>query len=271
MTGTFLDTTVVIHIAEGIKPNNSKGEAFIAVNQPSEMPYYALRELQAGRMRVLCDAHNKLHGSTDPGEALLGLLSISPAEGRKREGKLLALAESLKQVFQRNPDGSRSDMKREMLQAITMKVQRLWTKAQKIQGVKKVQSLACFNEGKLTYGLSGELRGPNNSFNCVQSERCAAAGYIYDNNSDLAKMIDSLHPSRLDEKAAHKNENAQRRKALKELQLKGPEKFNKNMCRALGDAYFAAMCPAGSVVLTSNVEDHAPLCKALGKNAMEPN
>ena len=58
MTGSFLDTTVVIHIAEGVKPHSSKGEAFISANLPAETPYYALRELLAGRVRILCDTHN---------------------------------------------------------------------------------------------------------------------------------------------------------------------------------------------------------------------
>ena len=45
MNGSFLDTTVVIHIAERIEPGGTKGEAYIRTNQPAETPYYALREL----------------------------------------------------------------------------------------------------------------------------------------------------------------------------------------------------------------------------------
>lgn len=269
MTGSFLDTTVVVHIADKIEPGKTKGEAFVNANQPAESPYYALRELLAGHIQNLCDAHNAIRAAENPAEALIALLRRSPLEGRKKEAKLQALAISLSETFA-NPSGVRSDQKREMLQSLALRANGLWLRAHKLTNVKLVQSLGCFNEGKITYGVAGELRGPNDSFNCITSERCAAAAYLYDNKSDLSKMIEALHPGKLDPSVATKNENSQRRKALKELLEKGPKAFGKRRCRALGDAYFAAMCPAGSVVVTSNTVDHQPLCLALTKKAVEP-
>lgn len=270
MTGSFLDTTVVVHMAEGLQLERLKGEAFVAAHQPAEAPVYALRELLAGRVRVICDAHNKLQASENIGEALLALLSLSPAEGRKRESKIQALSQSLAEAFIKNPTGERNDLKREILQDLALKVARLWNKAHKISGVSIVQSLACFNDGDLAFGRAGELRGPGDSFNCIKEERCAAAAYIYDNKNNLVQMIAALHPNNLPPVVANKKENQQRRKALKDLQANGPSKFNKSLCRAIGDAYFAAMCPAGSVVATSNLVDHLPLCLSLGKVAKEP-
>lgn len=270
MTGSFLDTTVVIHIADKVEPSKTKGEAFVNANQPAESPYYALRELLAGHIQILCDSHNAILAAENPGEAMLALLRRSPAEGRKKEARLQALATSLNDTFATNPLGERGSQKREMLQALSLRINGLWRRAHKLTNVKLVQSLGCFNDGKIAYGAAGELRGPNDSFNCIKSERCAAAAYLYDNKSDLIKMIDALHPSKLDPLVAAKNENSQRRKALKELLEKGPKEFGKGRCRALGDAYFAAMCPPGSVVVTSNTVDHQPLCLALSKRVVEP-
>lgn len=270
MTGSFLDTTVVVHIADNVEPGKTKGEAFIQANQPAESPYYALRELLDGHIQNLCVTHNVLQAAENPAEALLVLHRRSPAEGRKKEAKLLVLATALNATFAGNPSGGRGDQKREMLQYIALKVNGLWRRAHKLKNVNLVQSLGCFNDGKIKYGIAGELRGPNDSFGCIKTERCAAAAYLYDNKSDLIKMIDALHPNNLDPSVALKNENQQRRKALKELQVKGPNEFHKGRCRALGDAYFAAMCPAGSVVVTSNTRDHIPLCLALSKKAVEP-
>ena len=270
MTGYFLETTVVIHIADGVEPQKTNGETYIRANQPAETPFYALRELLAGHLRILCDAHNVLLAAENPAEAMLALHRKSPAEGRKKANKLHALADSMNKTFMANPHGGRQQMKREMLGALALRVNRLWRKAHKLKTVYLVQSLACFNDGRIGYGPSGELRGPGDSFNCITAERCAAAAYIYDNLSDLSKMVDALHPSKLDPKIADKNETKKRRKALKELKTHGPERFDKGRCRALGDAYFAAMCPAGSAVLTSNLEDYVPLCSALGKMAKEP-
>jgi len=270
LSGSFLDTTVIIHIADNVEPGRTKGEDFIKSNQPAGVPYYALRELLVGYIQILCDSHNIILAAENAPEALLALSNRSPAEGRKKEAKIAAFATEFFNVFVSNPTGNRGDLKRELLQAFALRVNRLWRNAHRLKNVDLVQSLGCFNDGKITYGTAGELRGPNDSFNCIKSKRCAAAAYLYDSKSDLSKMIDALHPSKLDPSVATKNENQKRRKALKELLEKGPKDFDKGRCRALGDAYFAAMCPAGSVVVTSNTKDHIPLCVALNKKAVEP-
>jgi hypothetical protein len=271
LTGSFLDTTIVVHMADCTELNKKlKGEAFVKANQPADTPYYALRELLAGHIQILCETHNTIQAAENIGEALLALLKRSPAEGRKKEARVQVLSIALRDSFTSNPAGLRGDQKREMLQALALRINGLWRKSHKLNDVKLVQALGCINDGKITRGDAGELRGPSNTFNCLKSERCAAAAYLYDDKSSLIKMIDALHPSHLDPSIANKNENSQRRKALKELWDKGPSKFDKKRCRALGDAYFAAMCPVGSVVVTSNTKDHIPLCVALGKIAVEP-
>ncbi len=270
MNGSFLDTTVLIHIAEGVKPHSTKGEAFIGANQPAEIPYYALRELLTGRVRILCDAHNALLSAENAPEALLSIHRSCCFAGRTMNSKLEEIAKAMASVFVDNPKGSRELLKREMLQDLAIKANNLWRKSRQLKMTTLVQPLACFNDGKVDFGPSGELMGPRNSFNCIKNERCAAAAYIYDDISNLTKMIEALHPKNLESKAANKTENKTRRKVLKDLLSQGPKDFNKGSCRALGDAYFAAMCPPGSVVVTSNMDDHEPLCLALGKKAIEP-
>lgn len=270
MSGSFLDTTILIDVTTKSNSEAKRNKEFIDANQPSETPYYALRELLAGYVRNICDVHNVLLAAENPGEAFVALQKCSPFQGRKKETKTQELAAALHSAFKDNASGARNDMKREILQSLMVKASLTWSKAAKIPGVNVVQPLACFNAGNIDLDDAGVLRGPRDSFNCIKSARCAAAGYLHDNQNDLQKLIDSLHPNNLPDKAANKNENAQRRKALKELKEKGPKSFNKNKCRALGDAYFAAMCPSGSVVVTSNIEDHDILCSALGKMALNP-
>lgn len=273
MAGSFLDTTVVVHVADitdAVKSDKARAEAFIRTNQPAEAPFYALRELLVGHIKTICDAHNFLLAAQNSGEAMMSLSNMPTFQGRKVLGRIQALATAMNSVYGPNPSGSRKDDKRELLGALALRVNRLWRKAHRMSSVSLVQSLACFNDGRITRGPMGELRGPGGSFNCVKSERCAAAAYIYDNKSNLTNMIAALHPKALNAKASGKTENESRRRALKELSSKGPVEFNKQKCRALGDAYFAALCPAGSTVLTSNIEDHDPLCKALNKKASKP-
>ncbi len=270
MTGCFLDTTIVVNIADKIEPGHQKGQTFINANQPAKMPYYALRELLAGYVQILCDTHNVIQASENAGEALTALVNRHPAQGRKKEAMIQILAQLLKSSFENGPTGPRNEINRELLGEVARRANNVWRRARKINAVNIVQPLACFNDGKITFGPSGELRGPNNSFNCIKTQRCAAAGYLYEDKNALSKMIEALHPNKLDPSIANKNENSQRKKALKELQSNGPKAFDKRRCRALGDAYFAAMCPSGSVVITSNIKDHLPLCVALGKKAIEP-
>lgn len=270
MPGSFLDTTVVISIAEDIEPSKTNCNNFISSNQPSEIPYYAIQELLAGRIRVYCETHNVVLASTNAGEALSALTARNPIEGRKRVARLQILAEMMEKIFRTNPAGSRDSMKRELLQEIALKAANVWRKAKLIRSSTFVQPLGCLNEGKLTRGAANELRGPKDSFNCLKNERCAAAAYIYDDKIALDKLIDALHPDNLPPELATKTETQSRKKALKMLARDGANKFNKNYCRALGDAYFAALCPAGRDVVTTNVVDFEPLCRALGKKVSTP-
>jgi len=270
VTGSFLDTTIVVHMAEGTGQEKASGEAFVRSNQPAGTPFYALRELLDGRVRLICEVHNMLRAAENPPEAIAALTRRSPAEGRKRMARVDVFRQAAQHVFAANPSGPRDDEKREMLQYLMLKANGLWLKSRKLRSVDVVQPLACFNNGKLTLGPSKELRGPNDSFTCVRTERCAAAAYMYDKKIELGKLIDALHQNKVDQRIANKNETNQRRKALKELSKQGPSEFSKQKCRALGDAYFASMCPIGSVVLTTNLDDHTPLCAALGKEAKKP-
>ena len=270
MTGSFLDSTIVIHVSDPSNQQKAKSESCVANNQPSQTPYYALRELLAGHFQNLCDAHNAISAAENLGEAGLHLSIKYALSGRKFGSKQQVLFETLATIYKQNTTGARDQMKQEALTELALRINRLWRKAHNIGNVELVQSLACFNDGKIEYGAAGELRAPNNSFNCIPNQRCAAAAYLFDNKDDLKKMIEALHPDNLDSPAKNKQENVSRRKALKELESKGSKDFDKGRCRALGDAYFAAMCPAGKLVMTSNSRDFIPLCNALGKNVLVP-
>lgn len=269
MTGCYLDTTVVVTACDPDLPDASKTkiEAEIRSLQPAALAHYALRELLAGYIRPLCEAHNELLAAETPAEALLAFLKRVPQEGRKRETRIKAFAQELNAAFENSPTGDRSHLKREILESLSMRIHRLWRAAQRIKSVDLTQPLGCFPGGNIAVGSSGDLRGPSDTFNCAQKSRCSAAEYLYEDRAALKKLIEALHPERLPPEVATKSENAKRRAALKELESRGPRDFNKAKCRHLGDAYFAAMCPPGAVVLTTNIVDFLPLCNALSKQA----
>jgi hypothetical protein len=270
LSGCYLDTTIVV---EAISVDGGSAHAIgaaIRSHAHASQAHYSLRELLAGVLRSLCEAHNELLGCENAGEALLALLKRVPAEGRKREARIRAVASALKAAFDGSPNASRDSMKREMLENLALTVVGMWKGAQSIRGTELTHALGCFPRGHFSLGPAGELRGPNDSFNCDPSARCSAAAYMADDEVALHKMIDALHPDKLPPELAQKRESSKRRGALKELAAKGPEKFDKGKCRALGDAFFAQMCPPGVAVLTTNISDFAPLCAALSKPVFKP-
>lgn len=259
-----------MNISQNDEAARSKSQQFVKTNQPSETAFYAAREILAGPVRYICDAHNLLLASQNHGEALVALSRRLRVSGRSREIAIRVLAENLRDVFGVGRTGSGEDYKREGLQAIMMQAAQLWRRANNPKHVSRVQPLACFNGGDLSCGTAGELLGPNGSFNCKQKERCAAAGYIHGDEVVLSRLIAALHPNKLDNDAKEKNENSQRRKALKILKDRGPKSFDKGYCRSLGDAYFVALCPKGAILATTNLQDFEPLCKALGISVTQP-
>lgn len=269
MSGCFLDTTIVIELADGAAATSKWAAGIVASNQPAQVPFYAFRELLTGRLRLLCDAHNRLVASENAAEALLSISRLPGKAGRKKEGPLHAILEALHRAFDGNPSGGRLDLKREILQDLSIKIALLWKRSQSLESVKAVQELSCFNGGNLTRQAGGQVVGPRESFNCLKEKKCAAAAYVHDNKAVLQALIDALHPDNLPE-SRRNSENASRRKALKHLLAVGPKEFHKNYCRALGDAYFAAMCPAPMAVVTTNKGDFAPLCEAIGKAVLAP-
>ncbi len=270
MPGSYLDTTVAIDVAAVKEPSATACMATIAANPPAELPFYALREMLAGYIRNICDAHNVLLAAQNPGEALQALLFLAPFQRRAAQQKLQLIAEALTATFIGNPSGPRNQQKQDMLDSLALEAARVWVRARKSAPWKTVQPLACFNQGEISHGKGGELRGPNNNFNCKKSERCAAAGWLFDNEILLDKLIEALHPNNLDPVASKKTENQSRRRALKDIKKEGPQRFDKGRCRAIGDAYFAAMCPQDASLLSTNVSDFEPLCTALKKKLLKP-
>jgi hypothetical protein len=266
----FVDTTILIEVAEKRAPTPQQVKAFVAVNGAADVSDYAYRELVAGRLQQICDAHNRVLAAQDPAEAIGAILRQSAFRARSATASATAVAQALSIALQASTS-SRGDVKREVQQALQMQAGLLWRRAMRDPAFVGSQPLACFAKGPLTVDpVSGALKGPSGAFNCDKRARCAAAQYMSQDQQGVQRLIDALHPNELGPALAAKQENKSRRKALKDLKQHGPSAFNKRNCRALGDAYFALMCPPGSTVLTTNLVDHDLLCGALNKTARKP-
>lgn len=270
MSGSYLDTTIVVNISDPISPEKKTNVDCVNKYQPSSVPYYALRELLNGPLRYLCAAHNALLAADNPGMAYASISRMYHQKPRAKASSTQAIMDSLQQIWENDPSLPAGQMKEECIDNLLIRINRIWRNAQSIKNTDLVDSLACFNHGEITRGSANEANGPNGSHNCLESKRCSAAEYLFDKQLELDKLIQELHPTQLGETLSKKQENVSRRSALKELKNKGPKDFNKSKCPALGDAYFAIMCPPDKAVMTTNIVDHQLLCQALGKSVIKP-
>jgi hypothetical protein len=267
----LVDTTVVVEVASGTQPTLDRTRQFATSNGPALRPDYAMRELLAGKVQQLCDAHNRVMAAENPAEAIVSILKGAGFATRTATAKASSVAAALSRALSSDQPNTSEGLRREVLQSLMIEANMLWRRAKKATFLEATQPLACFPGGALSVDeATGAITGPGNTFGCTKSERCAAAQYLYGHKPELQKLIEALHPSKLGEELSAKQENKSRRAALKELQTRGPRAFRKTYCRALGDAYFAVMAPPGHVVLTTNLVDHVPLCEALNKQAVKP-
>lgn len=264
---SFVDTTVVVEAGENSEDWLGHFKPHLEAEPPAEIPHYAFRELSAGLLQTLATAHNRLVQTASPAEAMQQVLRLPQVVGRTREGQLKALVTALAEALGL-PGNAKEPMytsaRRQMCQSLSIIVAKLWRNARNQSCTRHVQPLGCFGSGELT--LDGKLiAGPQGRWECDKNSRCAAAEYLHEKPGEMAKIVQFLQAA-----GDAKRETVQRRKALKDLTENGPIKFNKRGCRALGDAYFAIMCPPGSVVVTTNLVDHEPLAKSVGKTAINP-
>jgi hypothetical protein len=99
---------------------------------------------------------------------------------------------------------------------------------------------------------------------CDRDQECCLAAELK-SKPELLEALRSAIPQN-----SIRREEQERRQALKQL-IKHPKEFvTRETCRDLGDAVFAFFCPNNAVVLTTNLRDHEPLARAIGKKAKKP-
>lgn len=269
MSEVFLDTTLVVHLADTKQPLHDAAEAILAHSSKALSPMYALRELLVGPLQNLCSVHNGLKSADNLGEALSVLAGLNPIVGRKKHTRIQIFADSLLEVCRENPQIPVDEALETMAENLALQISRFWRRAKRAKGWSIVQPLGCFGSGDFSFGKFGELKPPGDTFNCDAHSKCSAAGYMSEHLGAVSKLCDALHSRFLSDRLANKAETTSRRAALKHLKDR-PAKFDKRKCRALGDAYFAVMCPATAKIATSNKEDFQPLCIALGREMVCP-
>jgi hypothetical protein len=145
--------------------------------------------------------------------------------------------------------------------ALISLISRSWRKRRKIT-TQVVHDLPCYVEAAPRIGKDGLL--DLKPWECDRDQECCLGPQL----RSQPKLLEALRNA-VPENSGRR-EDQRRRRALKQLIKHPNEKFDRETCRDLGDAIFAFFCPPNAVVLTTNLRDHEPLAKSIGKMAEKP-
>jgi hypothetical protein len=272
-SSAFVDTTVLAnHLLKDGAIAKASRDALRSFPE-TLLPVYALKELRAGPLSYFVWIHNRLASGTlaaaigaiarvsgrAPGRAATGAealeIAARSAEASVPTNKALAAQHGL------SADPHES-IKAEWVLHLRRIILRAW-KRRRQQTTKVVAPLACFTEHdpRLTadglidfYPIDG----------CGSSPTCTVA-MLMARERQLVRLLRDAIPV-----SSTRDQDVKRRKALKHLIKRGESSFTGVQCRQLGDAVIAFLAPKGSVILTTNVSDLAPLATALSKSAQAP-
>ena len=265
----YLDTTIVTDLLLKTQAVRAKASAEVERYSESLLPDYAIKEFRYGPLQHFIWFHNKLaaHRSLEAAYKSLHALSRTP-QRNKISTALEALQSAHSTVASATPMAlaekygalSMDEVQAEELR-INLKViiYRAWRSRNSLAS-KNVDRLECFIQGDIE-----EKRGQLD----IRANKCSGIDMCSVQKRMVAKLedVETLRNAVL--ACPPKPENERRAKALKEISRKPKNPITEKHCRALGDAVFAFCAPSDAVILTSNIIDHEPLAKSLGKVARQ--
>lgn len=271
MSNAFIDTTILTDILLNTGERRNKAKESLSRFDKTILPVYAIKEFKAGPLRNVIYAHNKLAttGSFSKTIEAFQRLSLTPQRYKTATGlQALMVAQSsiakktMKHWVAKYGENCENDKVQcdECRLALKIKILAAWKRRRSIF-TETVYPLSCYDE-----------ISPFEKFNLIEDSPvkcrdgmdCAVKSFLTKSPSQLEKLKKAINPQ------STKGEDLKRLKILKKISNHPRCELKDQECRSLGDAIFACLAPPDSVILTTNVRDHAPLAEALGKRAESP-
>lgn len=273
MSKAFVDTTLLTNALLKSGKISKDAKDLIKSYAVSELPVYAIKEFKAGPLYYFSWMHNKLADLKSFSGALSALQRMSLTPRRYLPATAIeALAVSADNMRKTMTIGNLAQKYglEASVDVVLCDQFRLAIKTKIFTAWKRKDALCTRVVGALDcYPLSApiEQRGLINiqPDKCQPYPECCLAKNLKARPDDLEKLhkvcIDHVPVSR---------EHQKRASALKELRRKPKTAMSQEMCRNLGDAYFAFFAPIDSTIITTNLKDHEELATALGKSVLGP-
>jgi hypothetical protein len=232
------------------------------------LPKYALKEFKAGPLRGYTWFHNKVISSDTWADAVRAIPTVmrqknlaATALGALADFESSISNQLLTELAARHPNDTLESIKRKEARAfLRKKVLLAWRMARKAP-YQPVEVLPCFAEAAPHLNSDGTLE--NKPMTCTLGDCCLVEA-LSKVKPVATALRDVCHTLRA------KKEMGKRKKVLDKIIRSASVKLTENECRALGDAVFSLQCPAGAVILTTNIDDHEPLAKSVGKQVRDP-
>ena len=268
MTGAFLDTTIVTDGTLKDRERRIFIRKALSAYAKVELPQYAIKEFNAGPLSHYVWLHNQFASSKSYKKAWKRLIAMSRTPRRNRISTALeALDRAKEDVETKLGYGIYQGLTRRQADAKQAEVFRLELKKTVIMGWNRVHKLARITFLLDCYETEPPEEVPPDNVMLVLGrakcqKACALGEEFHGRQKDLVLLSNAIRNE------PHKPENDRRLAAIALLQNR--QSLADRDCRNLGDAVFALLAPKGFVILTTNLGDHGPLAKALGKTAARP-
>jgi hypothetical protein len=270
MSKAYVETTVLTNAL--LKPASKKeAEAKSALSRYNEtlLPVYSIKELKAGPLDHYSYVHDKLVQTKSLAHTLAAVNSLNPVTKARRKSTSVEALAAAAQLDSHHASTLRSgspadeEMADRYRLALASLIILSWQKRRKVT-TKTIQDLECYTEAQPKIGKDGLFdltpkECAHDRFCCLWDEL-----KLKTNQNLLIALRDAIPET------SPRYEDKNRRKVLKHLINTPKLPLNREQCRWLGDAVFAFFCPGDAVILTTNIGDHQPLAKAIGKRAEKP-
>lgn len=264
MSNAYVETTILADVLlKPQTPKQKKAKEALARYQNTLLPVYSIKEWKAGPLNYFAYLHDKLVLTKSLRDSYHALSALP--RGYRQSSSLEALTaaattlrDKRSQIAFGESDEAQADSYRLALYSLIM---RSWRKRREVTTA-VVDELPCYLEAGPRLGKDGLFDFTPRQ--CERDEECCL-GLALKSKPTVLEALRKAIPEK-----SVRREDQKRRQALKRLIKHPQERVDRETCRYLGDAIFAFFCPAGAVVLTTNIRDHEPLCKAVGKKAEKP-
>ncbi len=266
MSKAYVETTILTNVL--LKPGSEKessAKRALARYDSTILPVYSIKEWKAGPLQHFAYFHNKLVATQSLSNTIAALNSLAYSPYKKSTS-----FEALEAVTRLDTGPAPASATREVRDretadryrlAVASLILRSWRKRRKVTS-QTVQDLVCYTEAEPRIGKDGlfDLRPQK----CDSTRECSLSTLLKARRDVLIALRNAIPAM------SSRREDRERRKVLKQLVNTPKLPLGRESCRALGDAIFAFFCPEDAVVLTTNLRDHEPLARAVGKRAEGP-